>query len=212
MTRHGHTRESLTAFRDRVAEAFKAKRILAPVHFPGGEEEQLIAAMADIRPDDWLCVGWRSMYAALLKGCPEEWVFDEILAGRSMYLMSKEHRIIGSSIVGGVLPVACGLAMGIRRGRDTQRDELIRASVPSRVWVVVGDMTATTGLFAEFVRYCAGHGLPVRVVVCDNGYSTNAPTEQVWGTSSVQGTGLQVTRFRYKRTMPHVGLAERVSF
>jgi TPP-dependent pyruvate/acetoin dehydrogenase alpha subunit len=196
-----HTKESLIAFRDRVAEAFKAKRILAPVHFPGGEEDQLIAAMADIRPDDWLCVGWRSMYAALLKGCPEEWVFDEILAGRSMYLMSREHRIIGSSIVGGILPIACGLAMGIaRRGG------------PERVWVVTGDMTATTGLFAEFVRYCAGHGLPVRVVVCDNGYSTNAPTEQVWGTSSTQGTGLQMTRFRYKRTMPHVGLAERVSF
>jgi TPP-dependent pyruvate/acetoin dehydrogenase alpha subunit len=196
-----HTKESLIAFRDRVAEAFKAKRILAPVHFPGGEEDQLIAAMADIRPDDWLCVGWRSMYAALLKGCPEEWVFDEILAGRSMYLMSKEHRVVGSSIVGGILPVACGLAMGIARRGGSER-----------VWVVTGDMTATTGLFSEFIRYCAGHGLPVRVVVCDNGYSTNAPTEQVWGTSSVQGTGLQVTRFRYKRTMPHVGLAERVSF
>ncbi len=195
---HGHTPATLIAFRDRVADAFREKRIRAPVHFPGGEEEQMIAAMSDIRPDDWLCVGWRSMYAALLKGIPEEWVFGEILAGRSMYLMSKEYRLVGSSIVGGILPVACGLAMGIKRlGR------------PGRVFVVIGDMTARTGLWHEFYDYCTGHGLPIRVVVADNGFSTNADTRATWGNMHQPPP---ISRFKYTRTMPHVGLAQRVSF
>lgn len=193
-----HTAVSLIAFRDRVAEAFREKRIKAPVHFPGGEEEQLIAAMADIRPDDWLCVGWRSMYPALLKGCDPEWLFAEILDGRSMYLMSAKYRIIGSSIVGGILPVACGLAMGIQRRNSRER-----------VWVVVGDMTATTGLYHEFLRYCTGHSLPVRVVITDNGVSTNADTKATWGTACDPPP---IARIKYTRTMPHVGLQKRVSF
>ena len=195
---HGHTKETLVAFRDRVARAFADKRIRSPVHFPGGEEEHLIAALADMRPEDWLCLGWRSMYAALLKGCPEEWVFGEILAGRSMYLMSREHRVLSSSIVGGILPVACGLAMGARRRGGSER-----------VYVVVGDMTATTGLYHEFVRYCTGHALPVRIVICDNGLSTNADTKATWGT---QCEPPAITRFHYRRTMPHVVLLQRVNF
>ncbi len=195
---HGHTAETLVAFRDRVADAFRDKRILAPVHFPGGNEAQLIEAMADIQPDDWLCVGWRSMYPALLKGCDPEWVFAEILAGRSMYLMSREYRVIGSSIVGGILPVACGLAMGVQK-----------LGGPETVWVVVGDMTATTGLYHEFLKYVTGHSLPVRVVIEDNGVSTNADTKATWGTACDPPP---IARIKYARTMPHVGLAQRVSF
>lgn len=205
---HGHTIESLTAFRDRVADAFKAKKILAPVHFPGGEERHILAALADIQPHDWLCVGWRSMYAALLKGCDPEWVFNEIICGRSMYLMSKQYRVIGSSIVGGILPIACGLAMGIKRRGG-----------PERVYCVVGDMTATTGLFREFAQYCGGHKLPVRVVVFDNNRSTNANTAQTWGAKTPwrvwsYGTEayIDMRHYEYERTMPHVGCAERVSF
>jgi pyruvate dehydrogenase E1 component alpha subunit len=196
---HGHTRESLLAFRDRVAQAFRDKRIKSPVHFPGGNEDQLLRVFEGVRPGDYCCSNWRSLYHALLKGIPEEEVFRQILAGRSMYLHSKEHRFLASSIVGGMLPVATGIALGIKR-----------AGGPETVWVMVGDMTATTGLYHEAVRYAIGHGLPMRFIVEDNGYSTNADTRATWHSPSNRQAF--VDGYTYERTCPHVGLLEKVSF
>ena len=75
--------------------------------------------------------------------------------------------------------------------------------------VFVGDMTATTGLFSEFVHYCFGHALPVRAGIEDNGLSTNADTKATWGREC---QFKRIESYHYTRTMPHVGLAERVSF
>lgn len=194
-----HTRETLIAFRDRVAEAFRAKRIRSPVHFPGGNEDQLIRVFEGVRPGDWVCSNWRSLYHALLKGIPEDELFRMILEGRSMYIHSKPHRFLASSIVGGMLPIAVGLGLGIKR-----------AGGPETVWVFVGDMTATTGLYHEATHYAVGHGLPIRFVVEDNGFSTNARTRETWRSDSDRVA--YIDGYTYERTMPHVGLAERVSF
>lgn len=193
-----HTRESLIAFTDRVAAAFEAKLIRAPVHLCGGNEDQLIDIFRDVRPGDWVFSTWRSAYHALLKGIPEEWVWNEIVAGRSMYLMSREHRFFCSSIVGGILPIALGMAAGIKE-----------EGAAGRVWTFVGDMTAETGLFHEFQRFAVGHGLPVTVVVEDNGFSTNTPTERSWG---IKKRPLERREYFYRRTRPHVGTGQRVSF
>ena len=196
-----HTIQSLIAFRSRVADAFRDKQIRAPVHFPSdGQAEPLIEIFKDVRPNDWVLSGWRSMWHCLLKGMPEDELFAQILEGRSMYVMSKEHRIICSSIVGGILPIACGLAMGIKGNGGDGGDE--------RVWVFIGDMTATTGLCHEFTKYCDGHRLPVRVVLEDNGLSTNAITRETWG----NGVENSWDRYDYTRNYPHCGLREKVSF
>lgn len=195
-----HTSESLISFRDRVVESFRSAKIHCPVHFPSGNEDQLIEIFKDFRPGvDYLFSGWRSMYHALLAGAPEQWVWDEIHAGRSMYLMSKQYRIMCSSIVGGILPIACGVAAGIKRNGEN-----------AKAWVFVGDMTKATGLFSEFARYCAGFNLPVEIVVEDNGLSTNSPTKTAWGQD--EPTGATWIEYEYARTLPHVGLAERVQF
>lgn len=200
-----HTRESLIAFEQRVADAFLAKKIRAPVHLSGGNEDQLLEIFKEVRPQDWVFSTWRSHYHALLKGCPEEWVFAEILAGRSMYLMSREHRLLCSSIVGGILPIAAGVALGATRNGTGER-----------VWVFVGDMTARTGLMHEFVQLCEGWNLPARVVVEDNGMSTNTPTEEAWGAESWYGQNWPFPLLRswhnYTNTYPHVGVGKFVSF
>ena len=192
------TREQLIAFEKRVAAAFAEKQIRAPIHLSGGNEDQLIEIFRNVQPGDYVFSNWRSHYHALLKGIPEEWVISEILAGRSMHLMSKEHRFISSAIVGGMLPIACGVALGIKlNGRS------------ERCHVFVGDMTARTGLFHEFKQYCQGHHLPVRIVIEDNGFSTNAPTEVVWGTATAP---LRIDRYDYTRKYPHCGLEQYVAF
>ena len=217
-----HTKESLLAFRARVEAAWLAGQIRAPVHFPGGNEEQLLTVFRDVRPEDWVCSNWRSMYHALLKGVPEDEVYRQVFEGRSMYLSNREHRFLSSSIVGGMLPTALGLAMGIKRNRE-DADGFCRvcrwpADRPNKcrcktgtVWAFVGDMTAETGLYHEFVRYVEGHRLPVRVVVEDNGLSTNTPTQATWGRIDPYGLS-RVQRYWYTRTRPHVGLERRVEF
>lgn len=204
-----HTKESLIAFEEKVKHAFLDKRCPGPVHLSGGNEDQLIEVFKDVKPNDWVFSTWRSHYHALLKGISEEWIFNECLAGRSMFLMNKEHRFLSSAIVGGILPIALGVAMGILR-RD-QED-----GVPfdhDKVWVFVGDMSCRCGLFHEFLQYCDGYSLPVRIVIEDNGYSTNSRTVETWGGEwSGQPKNVQVTRYKYERIYPHVGTGQFVTF
>lgn len=200
-----HTRETLIAFEDRVKQAFLARQIASPVHLSGGNEEDLLSIFYGndtVRKEDWVFSTWRSHYHALLKGIPEEEVFSQILDGRSMHLMSAEHRFLCSSIVGGILPIACGVAMGAKR-----------LKVADRVWVFVGDMTARTGLFHEFLAYCDGHDLPVQVVIEDNGFSTNTPTQEVWGQEvEYHSSRIPILHYRYVRVLPHVGVGRHVQF
>lgn len=193
-----HTPESLIAFEDRVKLAFLAKQIRAPVHLSRGNEKQLISIFRDIQPTDFVCSNWRSHYHGLLKGIPEDALFDMICSGRSMYVMSKPHRFLASSIVGGMLPIALGLAMGIKRRGGNER-----------VWVFLGDMTARSGIYHEFVQYAKAHDLPVSTVVEDNGLSTDTPTAAVWGESS---RFVCTHCYRYERQTPHVGVGSHVDF
>ncbi len=211
-----HTVESLVAFEERVAEAFRAKKILAPIHLCSSTQAApMIEAFADFKPGDWAFGTWRSHFMCLLAGVPEQEVFDAILDGRSMFLQFRKYNVFCSAIVGGILPIALGVAAGIDRDiyRHPDWEDCPLEGSPNiphpTVWVFVGDMAARTGLFHEFQQYAAGHRLPVRIVIEDNFRSTNAKTEHVWGT--LRGSP-SVTRYEYSRTFPHVGLSERVSF
>ena len=192
------TKADLLAFEERVKTAFIARQIHAPIHLSGGNEDQVIAAFQDIRPQDWVFSTWRSHYHALLKGVPPERLFQAILEGRSMYYQDEEHKFLTSALVGGILPIALGVALGAKR-----------LDLDERVWVFVGDMAAHTGIFEEFKRYAQGHALPVSIVIEDNGLSTNTPTEKVWGQ---EYAGIGWRRYSYERTVPHTGVGEWVTF
>lgn len=183
--------EDLLTFEREVADAFEAKLIRAPIHLGGGNEEQLIEIFRQVKAADWVLATWRSHYHALLKGIPRELVMSEIMAGKSMALNFPEHRFLSSSIMGGVLPIACGLA-----------------AAGHSVWCFVGDMAASTGAFADAAKYAGGHGLRVQFVVEDNGLATNTPTAEAWGEKGAA----QVRRYSYKRTYPHCGSGTYVAF
>lgn len=189
----------LIAFEQRVAEAFNAGRIRAPVHLAGGNEDDLIAMFANIRLRDWVATQWRSHYHCLLKGVPPERLMRDILAGHSITLTYPEHRIISSAIVGGVLPIALGIAWAIKRA---DRDEL--------VWAFVGDMTAKTGIFHEVATYAAGHKLPLNLIIENNGKSVCTDTQEVWG--KARGESLTYWNYDYDLPWPHAGAGQRVQF
>ena len=189
------TAEELIAFETEVAEAFGRGEIRGPVHLSGGNEEQLIEIFKDIGRDDWVFSTWRNHYHALLHGVPREYVMAEIMAGRSMNLNSHEHRFFTSAIVGGTLPIAVGVAAGIKRRGGTEH-----------VWCFIGDMVRSIGAFTDAWNMACG--LPLTFVFEDNGLSVNTPTNEAypWGTYP------EVRQYIYKRTYPHAGIDRWVAF
>ena len=105
------TEDDLISFEAEIAALFEQGKIRAPVHLSKGNEAELIRIFKDIKPNEWVFSNHRSHYAALLKGIPADWLKAEILAGRSITLNNREHKFFSSAIVGGILPIAIGVAM-----------------------------------------------------------------------------------------------------
>ena len=189
------TAADLIAFEREVADLFEAKQIAAPIHLSGGNEDELIAIFKEIRREDWVFSTWRSHYHALLHGVPRERVMADILAGKSMMLHYPEHHFFTSAIVGGILPIACGVA-----------------AAGARVWCFVGDMTASIGAFHDAAKFSLCRGLPIAFVIEDNGVSTNTPTREAWGMAAYDPNARKIRSYEYERTYPHTGSGVYVAF
>lgn len=192
--------DDLIAFEAEIAAEFNAGKISYPVHLSDGNEAQLIKIFQEVRPQDWVFTTWRSHYHALLKGVSCETLRAAIFRGESMRLRFPEHRVYGSSIVGGTISHALGVALAIKR-----------SGVDERVWAFVGDMGAHSGVFYECRHYAAAHDLPLELVIEDNRASVCTPTYDVWGTSPPL-PWMWVRQYEYKSKYPHAGAGVRVQF
>jgi TPP-dependent pyruvate/acetoin dehydrogenase alpha subunit len=181
----------------KIRELFKQKKIRYMFHLSGGNEKELIEIFEQIKPDDWVFSTHRNHYHALLKGMEEEELINRVIRGESMHLFSKELKIFTSSIVGGVLPISVGVALGIKR------DEM-----DNHVWTFVGDMCAEMGIFHECAKYAARNNLPITFVVEDNGYGI-MKTDESWGLHNGKAN---IVRYKYNRIFPHAGSGDWVNF
>jgi TPP-dependent pyruvate/acetoin dehydrogenase alpha subunit len=189
----------LLAFEEDIAQEFAAGNIRAPIHLGGGNERQLVEIFKDIAPNDWVLAGWRSHYHCLLKGVPRDELKGAILAGHSVSLCFPAYKILCSGIVGGIAPIAVGLAWAIKqRGDDT------------RVNCFLGDMSAESGIFCEALKWGRRHDLSIRWIVEDNGLSVCTDTQASWGLSV--GLSTEITRYEYKLSRPHAGIGRWVRF
>lgn len=186
--------EDLAHFEARIAELFNEGRIPYPVHLESGNEPQLVEIFRDINPEDWVLCSWRSHLKCLLKGVAPEEVEAAIMRGESMALCFPEFNIVSSAIVGGTLPIAVGVAMGLQRSGHE-----------GKVHCFLGDMTARGGMFHECVNF--SRGLPIRWIVEDNGLSVCTPTAETW-----PGETAEIVRYRYTSQYPHAGAGQRVQF
>ena len=171
------------------------------MHLYDGNEEVMIEIFAHVKPRDWVCCSWRSHYQCLLKGVPPAELKAEIMAGRSISLCFPNQRIISSAMVGGIIPIALGIALGIKRqgGDET-------------VWLFMGDMTAETGIAHECEKYAWNWGLPLRVIVEDNRKSVMTDTRAVWNNNGPAKRRLNDLVYEYEPTYPHAGAGKRVQF
>jgi len=202
------TKEELLAFEQEMADIYETGAIRGHLHLSGGNEEPLIEIFKKIDPGDWVFSTWRSHYHALLHGISSEEVKQEILRNNSITMNFPGRRFFTSAIVGGIIPIAVGTALGI-----------MRAGQKRHVWCFIGDMTAESGIFYENMKYAANHQLPITFIVEDNSNSINTPTDTVWGYKKdaqepdyLRLKYPNVLYYRYDRTRPHVGIGKWVEF
>lgn len=198
------TPEDLISFEEEIAELFNSAKIPSPVHLYYGNEKEIIEVFRDIKDDDWVMCSWRSHYQCLLKGVPEDKLREEILANRSISLCFPEQRIVSSAIVGGILPIAVGVAMGIKRSGGS-----------NRVHCFMGDMTSETGIAHECIKYATNHKLPIRFIIEDNGKSVCTETKEAWNQDKLtyeDSSNPLVVYYKYQTKYPHAGAGERVQF
>jgi TPP-dependent pyruvate/acetoin dehydrogenase alpha subunit len=192
-------KQNLIDFEKRVLKVYEAGEIKAPVHLSGNNEDQLIEIFKKIDKDDWVFSSWRSHYHALLHGFDPEELFNLIKEGRSMGINSVKYKFYSSSIVGGSLPIALGVAQSIKLKKET-----------SKVWCFIGDMTFETGTFHECYKYSRNFDLPLEFVIEDNNMSTNTPTDEAWNQKSEIPD--DVYYYQYERKYPHHGTGTWVLF
>jgi TPP-dependent pyruvate/acetoin dehydrogenase alpha subunit len=171
-----HYRQMCTIrrFEEQAMALVQSREITGSVHLCIGQEAIPVGACASLDPGDAVIGTYRGHGWAIARGVPLSELFAEMLgrasalnAGRggSPYLMAPRHGYLGeNSIVGAGLPMAAGAALA-RKLRETGT-----AAVVS-----IGDGAMNQGAVHESLNLAAVLGLPLLVVVENNGYAEMTP-------------------------------------
>lgn len=201
-------KQKLIDFETDIESVYQTGAIRGPIHLRGGNEDYLIDIFKRFyKPGDYVFSTWANHLHALLAGIDPERIKDRILEGESMAMNFPEHNFYTSAIVGGILPIAVGVASTLTNG--------------SRVLCFIGDMTFRTGIAHESIMYAISNNLPIMFIVEDNGMSVGTPTEETWGSKTkelvdfydrISTTNCLVEYYTYKNKYPHSGVGNFVSF
>lgn len=206
------TAADLIAFETRVRAEWEAGNLPTLLHLCGGNEEQLIEIAKDWKPDDWVFSTHRNHYHALLKGIPPERVFSEIMAGRSMFMYSREHRFFTSAILASCTGIAAGVAAELKQNlslRAREAGEATQLKSP-HVYCFLGDGAEEQGHFYEAALFAEAHDLPITFIIEDN--DRQVDTDKVTRRPVVNDYTHKpldqfrcVKRYHYTPTYPHAG-------
>ena len=193
------TAQELIDFELKIKENYEKGKIRGPVHLAKNNEKELIEIFKYIDKKDWVFVPWRNHYHAILHGVDKNKLFENVMKGNSMHTNNIDPNFYASSIVGGIIPLALGVAMGVKRLKQNKK-----------VWCFIGDMTRETGTFHEAYKYAKNFKLPINWVIEDNGLSVHTPTELAWGQPSEVPE--DVIYYKYEMVYPHHGTGKWVNF
>ena len=157
----------LTRYTDEISvKKYKQGQLEENVHSCMGEEAIAIGSGIQLRPDDYILPSLRARGYFFVKGISSK----EMMAGmygkvtgpargkNTSHHMGDMKRgvICGSGIVGGSIPLAVGVALGVKMSR---RDSVVMVSF--------GDGSTSRGDFHESLNMAAVWKLPL-VFVCEN--------------------------------------------
>jgi TPP-dependent pyruvate/acetoin dehydrogenase alpha subunit len=194
-------KKNLIEFEEKIVKDYEKGKIKNPVHLSGtGNEEELIDLFKEITDQDWVLSTHRNHYHALLKIKDPEFVRKAIKKS-SMHINSTKHKFMTSSIVGGNLPIAVGIALALK----------LKGS-KDKVWCFTGDMASQMGVFHECFKYAKGHKLPIKFIIENNELGVLTPTKEAWGTKAEYGSFDNIIEIKYRRFYPHHGIGKWVNF
>ena len=153
-------------FEEKAAEMYARGKIKGFLHLYIGQEAVATGAIAALRPDDYLVTHYRDHAHALARGLEPGRIMAELFGkatgvsggrGGSMHLFDVAKSFMGGyAIVGGHMPLACGLALA-EQSKGTDR---IAANF-------IGDGAVNEGEFHEALNLASVWKLPV-IFVCEN--------------------------------------------
>lgn len=194
------TKQQLIDFEQNIKGYWERAEVPYPIHFSGGNEDQLIEIFKEVNEKDYVFSTHRSHYHYLLKGGDPKNLVDMILRGDSQHVYDKKINFLSSSIVAGTVCIAAGVAEAIKRKNSKKH-----------VWCFIGDGAEDEGHFYEAVRYVDGHSLPCTFVIEDNDKAIETPKSERYKNSEINWPSC-VRRYCYTLTCPHVGTGKWVDF
>jgi len=195
------TKQQLIDFEERIKKLWLTATVPFPIHFCGGNEDQLIEIFKNINEEDYVFSTWRSHYHYLLKGGDSEKLFKIIRRGDSQHVYDKNINFLSSSIVAGTPCIAAGVALALRRKNKK-----------GHVWCFIGDGAEDQGHVYEAIRYIEGHDLPCTIVIEDNDKAIDTPKSERYNDAGFNWNSKHVIRYNYNLTWPHHGCGEWVDF
>lgn len=193
------TKNELIEFENEIEKLFEDGKLPYPIHFSGGNENQLLKIFRNIKKRDWIFSTHRSHYHYLLKGGDSKKLKQKIACGNSISIMDQKLNFLSSGIVAGCCAIAVGVSLALKREKSK-----------SKVFCFIGDAGCDEGHFYEAARYVEGWNLPCTFIVEDNGLSVDTPKKARYGKSDI-GHFKCIIRYKYKRKYPHVQTGKLVS-
>ena len=155
-------------FEESCAEQYTKGHITGFLHLYSGQEAVAAGATAALHKDDYILSAYREHAQAIVRGADPKRVMAELFGkatglckgkGGSMHLFSPEINFMGGyAIVGGQLPIACGLAFSAKY----RHEDRITACF-------FGDGAVNQGTFHESLNWARLWELPV-LFVCENNF------------------------------------------
>ncbi len=175
----------IRCFEERLLELQQAKEVTGSVHLCVGQEAIPVGACWALNDNDPVFATYRGHGWALAKGVPIDQLFGEILGrdstlnggrGGSAYLSCPDVSFMGeNSIVGAGMPMAIGSALACSR------------LTPDRVpLAVIGDGAMNQGNVHESLNMASVLGLPIVIVVENNGYVEMTPSDELTAVPAVK--------------------------
>ncbi len=164
-------------FEERCAEWYGRGKIGGFLHLYIGEEAVAVGAMAKLAPQDYIVTHYREHGHAIARGLDTKKLMAELFGrstgtskgkGGSMHLFDASKGFLGGyAIVGGMMPVATGLALASKYKNE------------DRICLCIfGDGAVNEGEFHESFNLAALWKLPVIFLLENNGFGMGTRVER----------------------------------
>src|SRR6478735_2306764 len=120
LARYYHQMLAIRRMEEALAKAYALRKFGGFLHLYIGQEAVAVGALATLKPDDYVIATYREHAHAYAKGMPAREIIAEMYGketgcskglGGSMHLFDAPRNFLGGyGIVGGHIPIACGVA------------------------------------------------------------------------------------------------------